>query len=673
MNEELNSDPSVANFVEDVDKEIIEESPQDAWHHPHRLDVVAVEVGEKGGEQVTHEIRSWTVGSGDDFAVAGVELDRCVRTMRLGELCTVKKKGSEHAPVRLRLRALERQEDLLGDRGVLRTTVRDGKEWQTPQAGTELRVRFAWRAVPANSKDDDTSKSAEKQGIEIILGGSDDSWIETATCNQLGDLCRDLLHHFKDTVVVRWDIKQADKAVNGPVLCIARGIEILASKDNGMTIADAKTAVETALLSGASEITQHRREPREVLIRFEEGSCICSAEDWIPGVPGLRVLSDLRKGQRCLVRIAPEHRCGLVNLGIPPDADLEYDVELMQIMTLEDVSLDKKKGMMKKTTREGTGYERPVEGAQVTIKLEARDDTSGAVILEEKEVSFASASGKFCPAVDETVLVMKKGEACEVRCIDVAACADTELGLPSTEGTVTVISIEMIDFDKIDLYGSEEPARVAHCASRKEVGTKLFQAGNWRRALKRYQHVTTTLAYLDHWKDEASKSEAVSLRRQCHLNAGLCCLKLEAWREAEKACSLVLGEDVGNVKALFRKGQALKELAEYRDAEQCFKKVLEADKENKEAARMLVKVRQLLKSEVDKQKEMFSRMVRSSADNNPSPDTSVTTEKAKGLKQEDKVDIPQEASSSSYLLWGLVPLVACSVLGAVWLRRMRRS
>ncbi|CAE8597128.1 unnamed protein product, partial [Polarella glacialis] len=178
--------------------------------------------------------------------------------------------------------------------------------------------------------------------------------------------------------------------------------------------------------------------------------------------------------------------------------------------------------------------------------------------------------------------------------------------------SVVVFSLQLVDFEKLDVFGTEvqESFRVAHCARRKEVGTCFFQQGNWHRALKRYQVVTSHLSYLEHWKDEAAKGEALLLRKACHLNIAACWLKLEAWREATESCSEVLRDEPGSVKALFRRGQALKELGEFRDAEHCFRKVLEVDKDNKDAARMLLKLRQSVKAEVEQKKEMFSRMAR---------------------------------------------------------------
>merc|ERR1712187_451576 len=112
------------------------------------------------------------------------------------------------------------------------------------------------------------------------------------------------------------------------------------------------------------------------------------------------------------------------------------------------------------------------------------------------------------------------------RCSAEDAWVDKGLGLTaSAVSSQVVFTLEMISFETIDLYGSEESKRVAHCSGRKEVGTQFLKA-SWRRALKRYQYVVNALAYVDHWKDTKSKEEAVTLRRACNLNAAHCLIKM---------------------------------------------------------------------------------------------------------------------------------------------------
>lgn len=657
----------VALFLDEVEKDIVIEAPHDSWNQPRPDDVVVVEVGENSSA-TNFRIHCWHVGAGVPLTAGGVSLDRCVRTMRRGEEATFKAKDGESVPAaRVRLTGLHRCEDLRGDGRLVRTTLRDGHRWQMPQEGSELRVRFSWQALPAAvaaSVAGALELCARGQGVEqaqeetaLEIRGAADQFAEVAGSPEVAALRLALLRRFGGTITVC--VAGEGGLCASSALRVLRGASLVSASSAGVAAVEAAEEVRQEIEAAAVTAlgTMQQRVAREVTISLEEERCVCSAEDWIPGLAGLRVLSDLRIGQRCSVRLAPDLAFGaqgLPDFGVPPDATLEYDVELLQIMKLEDISLDGSGRITKKTTHEGEGYDHPAEGAEVVLRVEARDDASGAVLVEDCELKFLAASGKFCSAVEETVLLMKKGESCEVRCTDSSECEDPELKLQPRAGAVVVFSLELLDFEKMDIYGMEEVDRAAYCSKRKEVGSKLFQEGATRRALRRYQHVSGSLAYLEDWKNAAVVEEATALRRVCHLNAAACWLKLEDWRQAETSCSTVLGEDPSNGKALFRRAKALEGLSEYREAEQSLRKLLECDKENKEAARMLIKMRQLVKSEMEKEKEMFSRMARGMRD---APDTAAGSAAAgvaesakaggKGAAMASKVDRPSAAQADS--------------------------
>jgi len=281
--------------------------------------------------------------------------------------------------------------------------------------------------------------------------------------------------------------------------------------------------------------------------------------------------------------------------------------------------------------------------------------------LEEQTLVFNVASGKFCSALEETVLTMKKSEVCEVRCTSPSVCTDAELNLPGAS-SVVVLSLELKEFGKVNLYDLPDAGKVAHCALRKDVGAKFFKEGNWLRALKRYKHVAQKLQYIDHWADADAKAEAAKLRRVSNTNAAACHLKMEAWREASNACDAVLKEEPDNVKALFRRGHACSELSEYREAHRDLRRVLELDRENKEAHRLLAKVKQFMKSEVANEKKMFSKM----CGNSPK-----STDKAGVAKSESKGGIPEEGEEalgddSCFYIAGATVLLAAVATTFLW-------
>lgn len=606
-------DPAIANFVEDVEKEILAEAPPGAWHHPRPGDVVTAQI-EKSGPDGASESRTWCIGAAAPLILAGVDIDRCVRTMRCGEVSSFRARvvGIDE-PATLQLLALERTEDLLDDGRLLRLTVRDGSGWQMPQPGTELRLRFGWRAVEKDKPSPDDQR--ELDSSKIVLDRAVPNSGVVLASQELGDLQRALLRRYGGHVSVIFEAPSKSSSASceesKPLLRVEHCGEVL--------VAGSPAATHLSLTQALASLDSGRdaacRASREVVILVEEGHCSCKEEDWIPGAVGLRVLSDLRTGQRCLVRVHPDLMFldgqGSQSLGVPPGVALEYDIELLQIMTPMDVSLDKSGRVMKKTTKEGTGAELPSEGTNVTMRIEVREANCG-ILLQSTELCFPVASGQYCSVIDETPLLMKRGEVCELHCTDPAVCEDKTLCLraPAGPAGLLIFTLELLDFESLDLYSLEEHDRVIHCVARKKVGAHFFEQGKWNQALRRYQHIASVLTYVSHWKDEAARVEALSMRRVAYLNQAACLLKLEAWREASQACGEVLKEQPDEVKALFRKGQALKELCEFREAEHCFKKVLQLDSQNKEAARMLAKLRQSAKAEVEQQKQMFSKMAR---------------------------------------------------------------
>merc|ERR1712187_733682 len=82
----------------------------------------------------------------------------------------------------------------------------------------------------------------------------------------------------------------------------------------------------------------------------------------------------------------------------------------------------------------------------------------------------------------------------------------------------------------------------------------------------------------------------------------------EDWDGARTCCNTVLKDEANNVKALFRRATANKELGEYQDAMKDCKLILEHDKANADARRLIPKLKELQKVEDNKSKNMFANM-----------------------------------------------------------------
>merc|ERR1711957_732379 len=113
------------------------------------------------------------------------------------------------------------------------------------------------------------------------------------------------------------------------------------------------------------------------------------------------------------------------------------------------------------------------------------------------------------------------------------------------------------------------------------------------------------------------------LKRICELNKAACFLKTKDWDSARKCCNTVLKDESNNVKALFRRATANKELGEYQDAAKDCKLILEQDKANADARTMIPQLKALRKVEDNKSKDLFANMCKGLGKlNTPEPQVS---------------------------------------------------
>lgn len=308
--------------------------------------------------------------------------------------------------------------------------------------------------------------------------------------------------------------------------------------------------------------------------------------------------------------------------------------ELDPLKRLVDVSIRKDKTMMKQIRKEGTGRDGPREGAMVKVYVKAVDG-QGNPLLQDRMISFPAASGYHCEALDEAVLLMKKGEVAEIRCT--CPVCDKELGLLTDGRGEVMLGLYLIDFEHdvgLDEYGL---ARLAHCIQRKDAGTVFFKKELWMTALKRYSYVAQVLSPLEYFEDADVRARATEQKRICYLNAAQCWLKMGSWRDAADLCKTVLEEDPSNLKALYRRAQALRELAQYREAEEHLTRLLESDAENREAQKLLALVRQ---DEKKGMAQLGRNLVKSAAD---------TEDRSNQAKAPLKLDPLAEAMKGFYM------------------------
>ncbi len=94
----------------------------------------------------------------------------------------------------------------------------------------------------------------------------------------------------------------------------------------------------------------------------------------------------------------------------------------------------------------------------------------------------------------------------------------------------------------------------------------------------------------------------------CYLNIAACKIKQKQWKDAIENANKALDIDGNNTKALFRRGLAYLELDEWSKSYKDFTKALEFDQNNAELKREYARLKQKMKEQDNKDKEMFAKM-----------------------------------------------------------------
>jgi len=308
----------------------------------------------------------------------------------------------------------------------------------------------------------------------------------------------------------------------------------------------------------------------------------------------------MKKGELAVFTIRSDYGYGKAGSPpkIPADATLIFEVEMISWNDEKDVSDSRDGGILKKTLKEGDGWETPKEDAQVTINYVARRE-DGSLVEEKNAYQFICGAEEVFVGLDQGVQSMKKGEK---------ALLTIKPEYTHVNQTLKV-EVELTDFVKDKESHSMNTQEKFEAAEKaKKEGNVLYQAQNYKRANKKYKKALDIISSDHAFTEEEKQKGKKEMKLPCYLNSAACCMKQQDYKEVINHCNKALEIDFANVKAYFRRATAYLELDEWIESERDFEQVLALDPENKEGKKEFARLKKRIAEQNKKDKSLYSRM-----------------------------------------------------------------
>ncbi|CAN8075079.1 unnamed protein product [Agarophyton chilense] len=342
-----------------------------------------------------------------------------------------------------------------------------------------------------------------------------------------------------------------------------------------------------------------------------------------------KVISDMKK-ESVVSLLCRGHRVTGPGIKYVPEGTecVQYNLTLKSWKKVDDVHKDG--SLVKKVLQEGEGWERPGDGAVVTLGAKFYHPVTDSALLVPpakgepyvtlEDFSFKVGDGEVVDGLDRVVQSMKTKESAFV-IIEPKHAFETAPDLLTAEFSsqgVTkesrlLVHIMISKFEKAkDVWSMSTEEKVEEMRIRKEIGNGLFKKGRYPAAKKSYDRA---VAFFESSTSEQSgdlKTKINELLVQCHINLAVCLDRMGDLQKVMLHCKKALDVAPSNVKALYRQGCAYLKMDDFYNATSALKYALQLSPGNLDVRRKLkeVKAKQLAQDAADKKlySNLFGRL-----------------------------------------------------------------
>ena len=334
-------------------------------------------------------------------------------------------------------------------------------------------------------------------------------------------------------------------------------------------------------------------------------------------------LPKMAKGEECELRCHPTSTDNLLGLSLL--------VKLVSWVLVETVPSSYHEVTRRVVTEATVGvYERPTPLSSVQVRYTVRAAGGGEIIESSGDdprtfiVSDGPLSGVL-PCIDVGVREMRKGERDVLLAPAGWAYASPEYVPPNAAAYPSAVEkaaegveveIELIDFTRgKDFYQLTADEKLAEMAKYRENGNRLFKAGHFKRAARRYEEALKKepkekddFASVASAEKAARLEEVRKIKLSAHLNLAACHLKLNEPQLALEQSNGALEIDLTSVKALYRRGQARLLLGDVEGARSDLLEAAKRDPQNRDVRKELERLKAQAAALKQQQKNLFGGM-----------------------------------------------------------------